>query len=392
MSIIVTGHSYAFPHYFRVFEYASNKDEFAFVLPKVWKSKTEIRLEKKEGFNVYGLNAWSYGRKSFLGGAFKGWLPGMIFLLPYLKIKFRSKVLYSCSEPNLLTTLYNGLIAKILGLKLFLFTWQNISPEKRTGGWKLKLSNAIVSLNLKLADGVICGNKKAEEIVKKFRKNIKTIVCPLSGIDTQKFRLGIPSDWKQKLGLMPNQKLILFYGALDPRKGLNILIEAFKMLITNYQLPIAKLVIVGTGSEKENLKLQTTNYKLQTKIVFLNWMKNDELPALLNSADIFVYPSVPFGGWEEQFGYAMAEAGACGIPVIATKTGSIDEVVIDGKSGILIEPNNPKQLAAAINLFLNNKTLAQEMGNYGRRHVEKNFDHSIVLGKLVSFLTHVENF
>ncbi len=381
MSIIVTGHPYAFPHYFRVFEYAANRNELVFVLPKVWKSKTEIKLEKKEGFNIYGLNAWSYGRASFLGGAFKGWLPGIMFLLPYLKLRFRSKVLYSCSEPNLLTTLYNGLIAKILGLKLILFTWQNVPPEKRPSGWKLKLSHAIVALNLKLVDGIICGNKKAEEIVKRFNKKTRTTVCPLSGVDIQKFRPGISSDWKEKLGLS-GKKVLLFCGALDKRKGIEVLLGALALISDKSVYAI----IVGTGAQKEKLVSLASELSIKERVVFLDWMRNEELPGLLNAADVFVYPSRPLGGWEEQFGYAMAEASACGIPIVATRSGSIGEVVVDGKSGILVEPNNSEQLADAIGKILSNNDFKKQMGDYGLKYIGENFSHQVVANKLSNFL------
>ncbi len=381
MSIIVTGHPYAFPHYFRVFEYVADKDEFVFILPKVWKSKTEMKLEKKEGFNIYGLSAWSYGSKSFLGGVFKGWLPGMISLLPYLKMKFRSKVLYSCSEPNLLTTLYNGLIARILGFRLVLFTWQNVLPERRTSGWKLKLSNAIVVLNLRLADGIICGNKKAEEVVRRFNKEIKTIICPLSGVDTQKFRPGISGDWKEKLELS-DKRILLFYGALDQRKGIDMLLEALALISDKSVCAI----IVGTGTQKEKLIHLASGLNIKERVVFLDWMKNEELPGLLNAADVFVYPSRSSGGWEEQFGYAMAEASACGVPVMATRSGSVEEVIIDGKGGILVEPNSPGQLAAGIGKILSDDNLRKQMGEYGRKFTVENFSHRVVADKLSDFL------
>ncbi len=389
--IIVTGHPYAFPYYFKVFEYLENKDDFIFILPKLWlakQGKVRIRLEPKQGFSIYGLKAMSYGGH-LIAGLFKGWLPGMIFLLPHLKIKFGSRILYSCSELNPLTTLYNGLIAKILGLKLVLFTWQNIPPETRLRGFKLKLSNALVRLNLKLADGIICGNRKAAKIVEKFKiqnSKFKILVCPLSGVDIEKFRPGIRSNWREQLNIKPEEKLILFYGALDKRKGLDVLIDAFYFLNAKRYTLNAKLVIVGTGSEQENLKLQTTNYALQTKVIFLDWMPNDQLPALLNAADVFVYPSVPSGGWEEQFGYAMAEASACGVPVVATRSGSIDEVVVSGQSGILAESNNPEQLVEAFSRILSDNGLAKQMGEYGRRCAVENFSHQVIADKIAGFL------
>src|SRR3989344_3252989 len=202
--VIVTGHPYAFPYYFKVFEYVENKNDFIFILPKLWLAKggkIKIKLESKPGFVTYGLRAVSYGGRG-LGGLFKGWLPGIVFLLPYLKLKYKSKVLYSCSEPNLLTTLCNGLAAKFCGMKYIFFTWQNVPPEKYMSGLKLKVYKTLVKLNLRLADGVICGNRKAEQIIKGFRFQVsgfRTIVCPLAGIDIEKFKPGIPSNWREKL-------------------------------------------------------------------------------------------------------------------------------------------------------------------------------------------------
>ena len=387
--IVITGYPYAYPYYFKAFEYAENKDDLIFILPKHWEAKggkVKIDLASRNDFKIYGLSAWSYGRMSLLGGLFKGWMPSICLILPYLRLKYDPRVLYSCLEPNLLSTLYNGFFAKLFGYKHILFTWQNVAPEKRMSGLKLKLSNALVKLNLSLSDGIICGNKKAVDIIKKF----KILVCPLSGVDTEKFKT---SDKRQTAKGEPRQeretrdKIILFYGALEKRKGTDILIEAFNMLNTEYLIHNTKLVIVGTGPEKKDLELRITNYELKDKVVFLDWMLNDELPALLSEADVFVFPSRPIGGWEEQFGYAMAEAGACGVPVVATNIGSIGEVVIDGRSGFLVEPNDPGQLAEAINKILSNPELAEEMGKFGREYVEKNFSHKIIAGKILNFLT-----
>src|SRR3989344_4800472 len=263
-------------------------------------------------------------------------------------------------------------------------------------GLKLKLSNALVKLNLVLSDGIICGNTRAAEIIKHFEisrcRNIEMLVCPLSGVDTERFEpvgnVGIVRDGQvQQIQQVKRSdaKFILFYGALEKRKGINILIDAFQLLTTRYSL-LARLVVVGTGPEKDSYGLRITDYGLKNKTIFLDWMSNDELPSLLNSVDVFVYPSVPLGGWEEQFGYAMAEASACGVPVVSTKTGSVDEVVIDGKSGILVESNNSEQLADAINKILSDKEQAEQMGRFGREHVVKNYSHPVIANKLILFL------
>jgi len=391
--IVITGYPYAYPYYFKVFEYVENKGALVFILPKHWEAKNgkvKINLEERSDFKIFSLSVCSYGGKSLFAGLFKGWMPATCLILLYLRLKHGSGVLYSCLEPNLLTTLYNGFFAKLFGYKHILFTWQNVAPEKRMSGLKLKLSNTLVKLNLALSDGIICGNTKAAEIIKHFEiskyRNIEIIVCPLSGVDMEKFKPGITSSWREKLNIKDDEKIILFYGALEKRKGLNILVDAFQLLTTHYSL-LTKLIIVGTGPEKKDLELRIRNYELGDRTVFLDWLPNEELPSLLNTSDIFIYPSVTLDGWEEQFGYAMAEASACEVPVVATRGGSMDEVVIDGKSGILVEPNRPEQLAEVISKILSDSELAQQMGRFGREHIVKNFSHEVVAKKIGSFLS-----
>src|SRR3989338_2414394 len=334
--IVVTGHPYAYSYYFRVFEKMKNKDEMIFVLPRLWlakKGKVRIKLESKAGFKIYGLAAASFGGRG-ITGLFKGFLPGIFFLLPYLRLKHGSWVLYSCSEPYLLTTLVNGLMAKFCGMKFIFFTWQNVEPKKYLAGFKLKIYSKLIRMNLNLADGIICGNQKSQEIMKMFTNHdlvSKTLVCPLSVVDV------------------------------------------FKLLIDKNAISNTRLVLVGTGPEKQNLESKIKNLELNDKITILDWLPNDQLPALLNVVDVFVYPSVPQGGWEEQFGYAMAEASACGVPVVATRTGSIDEVVVHEKSGLLVQASNPEELSKALFRIISDENMAKEMGKFGREYVVTNF-------------------
>ena len=389
--IVVTGHPYAYSYYFRVFEKMKNKDEMIFVLPRLWlakKGKVRIKLESKAGFKIYGLAAASFGGRG-ITGLFKGFLPGIFFLLPYLKLKYGSKVLYSCSEPYLLTTLFNGLMANFCGMKFIFFTWQNVEPKKYLAGFKLKIYSKLIRMNLNLADGIICGNQKSQEIMKMFTNHdlvSKTLVCPLSGVDVERFHPGIESDWRDKLGIKMEERMVLFYGALDTRKGLEILVDAFKLLIDKNAISNTRLVLVGTGPEKQNLESKIKNLELNDKITILDWLPNDQLPALLNVVDVFVYPSVPQGGWEEQFGYAMAEASACGVPVVATRTGSIDEVVVHEKSGLLVQASNPEELSKALFRIISDENMAKEMGKFGREYVVTNFSHPVIAEKIAKFL------
>lgn len=149
------------------------------------------------------------------------------------------------------------------------------------------------------------------------------------------------------------KKVVLFVGRLVEIKGVSYLIEAMKDVD-------AKLVIVGDGPSRQKLEIQAQTQA--DKIVFLGSKTHKELKKIYASADIFVMPSVtaPDGG-KEGFGLVALEAMASGLPVVASKSGGITEIVTDGKNGILVEEKNVKELAEKINLLLNNKELYQEI-------------------------------
>ncbi len=378
-NIIITGYPYVFPHYFKIFRYFPPSERPILILPKVWISKTEMRVTQEPGFKKYLVQAWSYGKNSLLGGLWKGWLPSILFVLIYLRFKYRSKVIFSCLEPNLLSTLYNSFIAKCLGMKNVLFTWQNIDMSKRYSGVRRLLYKCLINFNLILSDGIICGNQKSRQIIASYNLDLKTAVFPLSGVDIDVFRPNLDNSWSDKLGIK-DKEVFLFYGAMDDRKGIKYLIEAFGIS----KLQDAVLIIAGKGPSKEGLIKYAEELKLDDRIYFLDWLNNDDLPKLLAIADAFVYPSVRHFGWEEQFGYAMAEASASGVPVIATDTGSINEVVIDGVTGLLVEPANSEKLAMAMNEIL--KLDKSTLGSNGRNHIVRNFSHQVIAQKMTNFL------
>ena len=105
-------------------------------------------------------------------------------------------------------------------------------------------------------------------------------------------------------------------------------------------------MIIGEGDEKEFLEKQIISLGLKDSVFLLG--QKDDIFRYLNAADIFVLASL----WEG-FGVAVAEAMACGLPVVATSVGGIPEVVEDGKTGFLVEPKNSELLAEKIEYILN---------------------------------------
>ncbi len=384
--IFITSYPYIGERHRQVFDYFKKKDDLVFILPEVWKmkgGKVVMRAEVNGEFKIIPTKArFFHSHYPIIKGQLKGWMLATKNILK--KIASQGDVLYSVSEPNLLVTYFNARIAKKLGLKYIFFTWQNVDYKSRISGLKLKLTEWLIRKNISLSDGVICGNLKSLEIIKPYLpNNYPSLVAPVSGMDTERFKPGISSDFRQRYGL-ENKIIALFVGALDHRKGLLGLIDAF--LEARKKENSLHLFIVGSGPLGGELKDYVSKKGADKDITILPWIDNKNLPEYFSNSDIFVYPSQKYGGWEEQFGYSIAEASSSGLPVISTKTGSIEDLVVDGKTGILLEPEDSLGLAQAILHLTGDYNLRKSMGEAGREFIKNNFSHQIVAEKLETFL------
>lgn len=159
--------------------------------------------------------------------------------------------------------------------------------------------------------------------------------------------------------------ILIAIAELHERKGLKYLIEAIAELAREY--PNIKLVIVGEGKERNNLEKLGDKLKLKANLAFLGRQKN--IPQLLSSSDIFVLPSAQ----REAFGFVNLEAMICGLPVVTTKVGGIPEIVKDGETGFLVEPQNANSLKENLKKLIENAKLRKSMGEKGRKRAMQNF-------------------
>jgi len=160
---------------------------------------------------------------------------------------------------------------------------------------------------------------------------------------------------KQKYNL--NYPFILYVGTLEPRKNIPTLLKAYYKL-KKQGLPY-KLVITGKkGWKYRNIFELINRLNLQREVVFTGYVPREDLPALYNAADLFVYPSL-----YEGFGLPPLEAMACGTPVITSNTSSLPEVV--GNAGIMVNPYDVNGLAKAMYEVLTNDGLREELRKRG---------------------------
>lgn len=144
---------------------------------------------------------------------------------------------------------------------------------------------------------------------------------------------------------------------LTKRKGIAYLVSALREVADHF--PEVQLKIIGDGVERSSLENQIRALDLQSNVELLG--NRSDICSLLNSFDIFVLPSV----WEP-FGLVIAEAMACGKPVIATRVGGIPEIVVDGVTGLLVPPADAESLANAMLKLIRDLELRRNLGRAGR--------------------------
>jgi len=182
---------------------------------------------------------------------------------------------------------------------------------------------------------------------------------------------------KEQIGYREDDQLLLFVGRLVLYKGLFTLLQAFRLLLKHH--PQARLAIVGTGPQEPRLRQAIHRLGLTKEVRLLGRLPHETLLQAYSACDLFVLPS---RSRSEAFGIVLLEAMAQGKPVVATRVGGIPYVVPDGKAGLLVPPNNPHSLAAAITKLLDDPELRRRMGVAGRLHVQNNFTLHQIINKL----------
>ncbi|MBU2109663.1 glycosyltransferase family 4 protein [Patescibacteria group bacterium] len=198
--------------------------------------------------------------------------------------------------------------------------------------------------------------------------------CPVdvipNGVDVYKFQN--PNDKLQINFKLPNDKLLITTSRLVKKNAIDDAIKALQYLPGNI-----KFLILGTGPLESKLKLQTTNYKLQTRTKFLGYIDHSEIPKYLAIADIFIRPSL-----SEGMGNSFIEAMAAGIPVIATSVGGIPDFLKDGETGLFCEVHNPQSISEKVKILLENQELRNKIIINAKEMAVKNYDWDLIAEKM----------
>ena len=196
---------------------------------------------------------------------------------------------------------------------------------------------------------------------------------------------------RREFGLDEHQKVILCFGRLVPRKGVDRLIEALPDIAR--RVPNAALVVAGTGPAERKLRAlaeQSARGRNDAagQVVFAGRVTDAQAPDVYAAADVFALPVVDrwFGLEMEGLGVVLLEAAACSVPVVTGRSGGTPEAVLDGTGGFVIDARDRAVLADRIVWLLQNPGSAREMGRMGRAHVTKEFSRSALPASLLAWL------
>ncbi|MGH7514412.1 MAG: glycosyltransferase family 4 protein [Gemmatimonadales bacterium] len=204
-------------------------------------------------------------------------------------------------------------------------------------------------------------------------------VVPL-GADAAFFRPGIDTREVRARYDLEDGRWLLSVARLTRHKGIDTALQALARLRPRY--PDLRYAVVGTGEEREALEAEARALGVADRVRFLTDVPDRDLPALYNCAEIYLGVSRLMEQRVEGFGISLAEASACGIPVIAGRSGGIPAAVRDGETGLLVDAERADAVGEAIGRVLDDAALRGRLGTAGRRAVESHYNWDRVTADL----------
>ncbi len=269
-----------------------------------------------------------------------------------------------------------GYMAKILYNKPYVATVHSLEPlrpwKQEQLGRSYYLTTWVEKVALENADRIVAVSEhSSREILSYFNVEKKRIRVIHNGIDLETWHPVSSTATLQAFNV--NEDYILFVGRTSRQKGMSHLIDAME-----YIDPKVRLICCTSAPDTPEVEKEIAEkVARQPRILWINTLLREEQNIELYShASVFVCPSV-----YEPFGIINLEAMACEVPVVASAVGGIKEVVVDGETGVLVPPADPRALAEAVNSLLRDRSRARKMGLAGRARVEKYFSWELIASK-----------
>jgi glycosyltransferase involved in cell wall biosynthesis len=248
-------------------------------------------------------------------------------------------------------SMFHPFILSVYGSDVYSFPHKNLIAKK------------ILQYNFSKADRLLSTSKIMAEEIKKY--TLKHIYITPFGIDLNIF---YPVETKEKL-FNKEDIVVGTIKTMENKYGIQYLIKAFKKVKEKYPDIPLKLLLVGKGTEEDNLKKMVSDLGISDVTKFTGFISPADVSIYHNMLDISVFVSR-----EESFGVSVLEASACEKPVIVSNVGGLLEVAEDNVTGIIVEKENVEQTSDAIEKLVLDKKLRLTLGQNGRKRVLKYFN------------------
>lgn len=271
--------------------------------------------------------------------------------------------------------LVSMIAAYLAGVKDRVYFRHGIFYETSTG-LKRKILINIDRLSGSLATKVVCVSKSVEKIsiqdnLNNHQKNVVLGLGTCNGIDTEyKFNPDTYSsevllNLKEKYSIKKDDFVVGYVGRLVKDKGINVLVEAYK--IVKKDRPHLKLLLVGPFEEKDAVSAETRQtIESDSDIIYTGFTLS--AAPFYNLMEVFVLPT-----YREGFPTVTLEASSMMLPVISTRATGCEESVIENQTGIFVK-NDATDIADKILMYINNPDIKKQHGIAGRKFVKENFE------------------
>ncbi len=176
---------------------------------------------------------------------------------------------------------------------------------------------------------------------------------------------------RECLGLKADEKIVLTISRLVSRKGIDKALEAMARI---QQDRMVRYVVLGDGPDFK--RLEELSMKYETSVDWIRHANDEHKHLWLAAANLFLLPARDEGNDMEGFGMVFLEAAWAGLPSIAGRSGGVAEAVIDGKTGLLVDPTSVDEIVEALDSLLKDSEWAQTMGELGKQRVRQDFQWS----------------
>ncbi|MDE0471501.1 MAG: glycosyltransferase family 4 protein [Ekhidna sp.] len=258
--------------------------------------------------------------------------------------------------------------------------------------WKYRVWKRLGFLRYKIlqaSDGIFPNSAFTKSILKEMglpmatTHSVNPAVDPKAFYPTQK-----PNDLTKKYGVK-DHKVILSVSRLVPHKGHETVIRALPKVCR--RIPQVKYFIAGTGPHRNYLEELVKDLNLEQYVIFTGFVTDDDLRDYYNLADVFIMLSQVREHFcqVEGFGIAFLEASACATPVIGGKSGGVEDAVLHGQTGSVIDPFSADDCANTLIQYLENSEFAMAQGKAGRLRVETELNWTATTERMLAIIEEI---